>query len=287
MKVKLNKTWNSPARLVALSLGAMCLFSTALKADWDPTDPAKWVQLPDLNPTGLDVLASAYNSSPPPPYKILADDFLCNFSGPITDIHIWGSWLDDRVPMDAVGTLIPPRFHLSIHSDIPAVPGVSHSMPGSLLWQADLLPTQSRLYATANEQFLDPNSGLIIGTDSQVWQYNFLIDPANAFVQQAGNIYWLDVQAGVPDAPAGDLPYVFGWKTSLDHWNDDAVYGDNSIFAGPPTAWKELIYPSSHPLAGQSIDMAFVLTTVPEPHTWMFTLLGVGLLALGMRRKRA
>src|SRR5271165_4505513 len=28
---------------------------------------------------------------------VLADDFPCNQTGPITDIHIWGSWLSDQI----------------------------------------------------------------------------------------------------------------------------------------------------------------------------------------------
>jgi hypothetical protein len=34
-------------------------------------------------------------------------------------------------------------------------------------------------------------------------------------------VYWLDVQA----RPLNPHAY-FGWKTTLDHWNDDAVWGD-------------------------------------------------------------
>ena len=59
-------------------------------ADWFPEQPAKWVQFPDLDYTGIDVNATA-------PY-ILADDFLCIETGPITDIHIWGSWYHDMLP---------------------------------------------------------------------------------------------------------------------------------------------------------------------------------------------
>src|SRR5881628_2400901 len=76
-------------------------------ADWNPGDPAKWVQMPDLQ-NGMDVLDTF---SPILPYnKILADDFKCTQTGPITSIHIWGSWLNDRVPRDGFGNPIPPVF---------------------------------------------------------------------------------------------------------------------------------------------------------------------------------
>src|SRR5438128_379175 len=91
-------------------------FVISAKADWNPGDPAKWVQLPDLQ-NGMDVLDTF---SPILPYnKILADDFLCTQTGPITSIHIWGSWLNDNVPRDPSGLPIPPLFDLSIHSDVP------------------------------------------------------------------------------------------------------------------------------------------------------------------------
>jgi hypothetical protein len=65
-------------------------------------------------------------------------------------------------------------------------------------------------------------------------------------------VYWLDLQAEVLDPVA-----QFGWKSSLDHWNDDAVWGNGlEPYAGP---WNELRYPPMHQLAGQSIDLAFAL----------------------------
>ena len=68
---------------------------------------------------------------------------------------------------------------------------------------------------------------------------------------------------------------MYGWKTTLDHWNDDAVWADFDI-AGAKQAddfWHEL----RDPLNGESLDMAFVIT--PEPST-VAMLLGVGLIGL-------
>ncbi len=255
------------------------LGTTVVRADWDPTQPAKWFQLPDLN-NGMDVL-DTFNPQLPH-NKILADDFLCTQSGPITDVHIWGSWLNDKVPVDASGLLSPPLFHLSIHSDIPATPGTSYSQPGQELWSMNVLPSQMRIYATGNERFYDPNLGQIIGFDTQVWQYNFDLPAALAFQQQQGTIYWLDVQ--VMPQPPGDAtgPFLFGWKTSFQHFNDDAVFGDNTTFGGPPAFWRDLHDPAS----GQSLDMAFALTTVPEPGTGLLVFLGGGLLLLLKQRAR-
>ena len=61
-----------------LVVGLLCAMTGPATAHWDPGQPAKWVQEPDLSYDGLDVNATA-------PY-ILADDFPCEVTGPITDI---------------------------------------------------------------------------------------------------------------------------------------------------------------------------------------------------------
>jgi hypothetical protein len=268
------------AALAVLALGLIG-FAPVANADWNPGDPYKmhYPQLPNLSPSGLDVLATyggvyfnpASGSYVPLANKILADDFRCTQSGPITDIHIWGSWLNDIDDPAA-------KFHLSIHADIPAsTGGLPYSTPGATLWQMDLTPRQMRIYANAPEHFYDPNTHTILGPDNQVWQYNFFIDPAVAFQQQEGTIYWLDVQY----LPATtQTTTLFGWKTSLDHFNDDAVFGDNFDPSGEPQFWSELIDPNT----GQSLDMAFVITGIPEPS--MFALIGLGVGALVIFRRR-
>jgi len=253
-------------------------FVAAVKADWNPGDPAKWVQLPNLV-DGMDVYDTF---SPALPYnKILADDFLCTQTGPITSIHIWGSWLNDHVPKDpASGALIPPLFDLSFHADVPAGvdPTMPWSHPGPQLWDRVLVPNQMRIYATGTERFFDPNINQVIGPDTQVWQYNFFIPPTEAFFQNQGTIYWLNVQVQPqpPVDPAG--PFVFGWKTSIDHFNDDAVFGDNDALSAPPPLWRELRDPFITP--PRSLDLAFVLDTIPEPAS--FALVAVAMVAAGL-----
>jgi hypothetical protein len=269
--------------LSILSTAGMLLiqFGSALpvQADWNPGEPAKWFQLPDLQ-NGMDVLAT-FSVNGNPYHKILADDFLCTQTGPITDIHIWGSWLNDRYPVDPNGTIIPPLFHLSIHSDIPAT-ATSPSRPGDALWSMNLLPTASRIYAQSSERFFDPNVNQIIGFDTQVWQYNFLLSPTEAFSQKEGTTYWLDVQVMPQGGDTAAAPYAFGWKTSSQHWNDWAVFGDNTVFGGPVVpGWGDL----RDPATGLPLDMAFVLTTVPEPNGLALGSLGIGLLAILWRRR--
>ncbi len=236
------------------------LFAPPLLADWDPSMPAKWIQMPDLQPTGIDV-----NCSPVSQDYILADDFKCTATGPITEIHIWGSWLQDLLPQgDPKGV----DFQLTIYSDIPADQNPNeYSTPGEMLWEM-FVPAAlvtARPYQDGEEGWLDPpDEYLPPPADSICWQYNFIIDENNAFIQTGTpdepQIYWLGVKA----FPHGENGEMFGWKTSLDHWNDDAVWGEGN---GPPISpWIDLKYPLGHPWETESIDLAFVInSSVPPP----------------------
>lgn len=286
-----------------LACALLSILTAPVFADWNTGDPVKmhYPQLPDLSSNGMDVLAGlAFQGVGPgsPAVKFLADDFQCTATGPISDVHIWGSWLHDMMPPEPMhGTFI-----LAIYSDIPAGTVAPWSMPGELLWQQQFKPGQytTRLYDNAPEQFFDPNINQIIGTDTQVWQYNFYIDEALALVQEAGNIYWLAVANVDPNGDgiidSHDLLDAqtginrFGWKTSgSPHFNDDATFLDvGNVFGLPVDAimppqtmpgisqWEDL----RSPLTGESLDLAFVIT--PEPTS-------LALLALGgvmLRRRR-
>ena len=123
---------------------------------------------------------------------------------------------------------------------------------------------------------------------------------------EEGTIYWLSVLASVE--AEGDLEPepLFGWKTAdvdsypppytEQHFQDDAVYGtiirdDSGPVTGPDglkygfaADWAELRYPDGHEFAGQSVDMAFVIT--PEPVTLLVLPLGL-IPALLKRRRKA
>jgi hypothetical protein len=249
-------------------VGALMFLAVPAAADWFPDDGHKmhYPQLPD--PFGWDV-----NFTWP---KVLADDWLCSETGPVSDIHFWFSVRQDLDPREFFGGL-----HVSIHEDIPADPNdpTSYSMPGKLLWERDFDPTQLtfQLYGTGEQGWLDPNTGEAVRPDHVTyWQVN-IVDILDPYYQERGTIYWLDLS--VRDLIPGTQP-VLGWKTTQDHWNDDAVWGD-FLADGTVEAWHEL----RDPFTGESLDLAFVIT--PEPGTTAM-LLGVGvmgLFAFARRRK--
>jgi len=119
------------------------------------------VQWPNLD-NGYDV----WNDGP----WVLADDFVCSNPGPITDIHLWGSWLNDQVQTNSL------TFWLAIYSNVPVSATNSFSYPGNLLWQEQFGPGQyiESFWSFGQESFLDPGASAVVGPDSQVWYYLFL-----------------------------------------------------------------------------------------------------------------
>lgn len=246
-------------------------------ADWNPGDPYKMERpmLPDETQSGRDVAASYVPNplEPSQPFfnKIIADDWRCSETGPITDIHIWGSWLYDITDPQAV-------FYLSIYTD--SRPPNDYSRPGDLLRSYVFQPGQytARIYASnVQEDFLDPNLNMLIGNDSTIWQYNFSISDPNPIIQEEGRIYWLAVQAEVDPSTEA----LFGWKTAVKPlYEDVAVYGDNSGPGMTPPGWFLVYEAGQEPIF---YDMAFIITT-PEPQTYgLIAGLGLGIFGLARR----
>lgn len=247
--------------LVVVTMGLM--FAGSALADWQVGDGHKmhFPQLPD--PCGLDVSFQV-------PY-MLADDWRCSETGPVSDIHLWVSHKEDFIPF-LMG------IHVEIFSNIAVGPLVSYSRPGQSLWQADLFPLGEDFdYASApggtgDQGWYDPYTDLYVPSDHKSYYQMNLTNITDPFIQKAGEIYWLGVtvDTSYPGTEVAD-----GWKTSLDSFEDSAVY------LLDVNEWGQLLYPSSHPLGGKGIDLAFVIT--PEPVT--LSLLVFGGLAILRGRK--
>lgn len=251
-----------PTAAGGLAVILACLWACCpllARGDWDPGDPYKmhFPQLPDPNGWDVDFMAGSQNE--------VADDWLCTSSGPITEVHFWYSAFAD-------GPSAIESINVNIYADVPATPG-SFSQPGTLLWNRQFLTGgfTTRFYGTGNQGMATPNLGFWNLNDHVNYYQANIIDIVNPFLQEQGTIYWLGLSVNVPPAPAGTQ---LGWKTSLDQFQDDAVYWDGA-------EWQELLVNGT----GPSLDMAFVV--VPEPTTISLSGLGVGLLLAARRRWRA
>ncbi len=209
-------------------------------------DALKWLRIPEQGAEGVDVSNVDFS---------LGDDFLCTESGEITDIHLWGSFRGDVLPPEGPGGLI---FDLQIWDDVPlgADPEANYSHPGELLWQATFDPGT---YHAGNiwtvrdgEWWYDPATGeWEPAADQTIYQFDF--DPDEPFVQEEGKVYWLVVKYRYE----GMGEFEFGWKTTPDAWNDDAVIFDPG---NAPVFWRDLFYQQPHPWQPASLNLAFALS---------------------------
>lgn len=239
----------------------LALVAAPAGADWMPGDDHKmhYPQLPDPDGWDVDVLTDT-----------IYDDFKCTRTAPIEDVHFWVSWRGDDIGQIA-------WIDLSLHKDVPANAD-QPSHPDSVmydndnrLWFQRFSPGQFSAipYGNGDQGWLQPNP------EDPVWnrpdhQQFFQINISQIdepFIQREGTIYWLGVHIGVESTNT-----AIGWKTSQNHWNDDAAYW----YGG---SWRELV----DPLDGVSLDMAFVITGVPEPAAVF--LVAVGLVAASTRRR--
>jgi hypothetical protein len=211
-------------------------------------------QLPD--PGGWDVRISNGWT--------IADDWLCTETGPVSDVHFWVSWADD-----VVGNI--NRIHLSVHSNIPKGPD-DWSIPGDELWARDFDPALFvvRPYGDGPQGWFEPPETFNEQDHDLFFQVN-VTDIVDPFIQQEGEMYWLDITA---ETEGG----VLGWKTSgSEHFMDDATYLE------PTGRWLEL----RDPLTQESLDMAFVVN-VPEPGSCLLLVIGAAAgLCVVWRRRRA
>jgi hypothetical protein len=176
-------------------------------------------------------------------------------------------------------------------SNVPAGVDGIYSHPGELLWwtaiqtsEVDLRKPNAELipYGTGIQGWFvpDPVSTIPILADHRNY-YQLNINPANdgetiPFVQQKGQVYWLGANLWAhDDGPNGGV-YELGWKTSLTQYFDAAAYSGPTFMQ----EWNVL----SDPVNGKLLDLAFVITSVPEPATLVLTVLG-GLVAIVSRRR--
>ena len=226
-----------------------------------PTDPVKYSQLPNMTAQSWDYSSEVKPDTQPTLWSLMADDWKCPDGRPVTDIHWWGSywvpngaysvysdWLTNAPAGGITG------FNFTIYDDIPVDPsqGIVFSRPGAV-------KKSFTIQGNANEVLhgtIDKGSGLT----EDVYQYYVKLPENDWFYQEKDKIYWLSIQAVLPTNAK-----QWGWHEADGHWIDYSVQK-----WGSESGWY---------VACTGHDMAFELTTIPEPAS-LFAL-GTGMLALG------
>jgi len=173
---------------------------------WTLADGSVMRNPQEPDPAGWDV----YGVYP----MVLGDDWLATETTPVKDIHFWGSWLND-----IVGGI--DSFNVTIREDIPAGVDLPYSHPGVTLWQRNVTNFCVLPFLPATlEGWYDPSSGSVISNNHNAYfQYDVELDEPDWFNQTGGTIYWLCITAYLTD------PFTFwGWKSTQNHFNDDAVW---------------------------------------------------------------
>ncbi|MBN1551520.1 hypothetical protein JW979_08625 [bacterium] len=212
----------------------------------------KWLQPPVYNPGSPfpDCFWGWNEISQFEGYQIVADDWLCTDSRPVTDIHWWGSyygWMDIVPP-----PVKPLLFHVGIWTDVPAGSGNPFSHPGVMIWET-VAPIESVNETAVGCDFF-PEHPM-----DTCFEYVFDIPQDFWFYQPPQpTVFWLSISAiyPTPDPPE----YPWGWKTRPLFYNDNAV-----VITIPTSPSPGANYVSGYPIydnGGDSWDMAFGLTTL-------------------------
>jgi hypothetical protein len=231
--------------LLFLSISALAvgLLASPLSAQQWPNHKMHFPQLPDL--IGWDV--NATSSYPPPGQGItLADDWQCSESGPVEDIHFWGSWKDqDGNPITDDFESIMPWFTLRIWSNNPGPP----SRPDVMLWEWMGEIPGAPFEPPTLEGWYDPSviEYLLVNNDHvPYWRYDFILPPGTTpFFQEQDSIYWLSITANLFNPAL----YQWGWKNSRDHFMDDAVWLD------PTGMWQPIDEPPRYNIFSGYFDL--------------------------------
>jgi len=208
--------------------------------------------------------------------KIVADDFRCLGTMPITSIHWWGSYEGwDSFDLPKVR---PTSWLIGFWSNVPALPNADpdFSHPRKLLWQFEVSAERVSEEPVGIDKFPDkfPDS---------CFQYFVELQPREYFRQAdyldftRDDIFWISIVAVYSNPTLSK--YTWGWKTRPWPWMDDAVTfelegGLEPGLSIPPSTVSPL---SSSAICGEpeSYDMAFELDTDPNYVKWQQPFTGI------------
>jgi len=230
---------------------------TAL-ADWP--HPVKWEQ---LDPASGNYQWSTITDTDS---QMVADDFMCEETGWITDIEFY-----------CIGALANvDALRVTFWWDVPGTVD-EESHPGELIGDPIIVnPAGADGIGFKVIEVPEP-----VGIEAKV---KINLPECDWFVQEEGNIYWIGIQGY-----ASMYAWIVRDPEGLDTNYDDAVYVDKQgvlWHLGYDEDGRFDKYQGRLPDDWTSADMCFRLTGIPIPEPSLIALLGVAGLALLKRRRR-
>ena len=217
---------------------------------WQPGDGHKmhFPQLPDEE--GWDIIATF-------PIQ-LGDDWECSETGWVKDIHFWGSWKNGLT-----GDI--ENFNIKIYDDVPAGVDMVYSHPGDLLWERNIGNyNMLQIVPQTFEGWYNPVDEIVMPMNHQEYfQYDIILDEPDWFWQEQNNIYWLVISAYLNSQEQEE----WGWKSSVNHWNDDAVWGFYEQVSypcvEPDNGTGTVDFPGQCPYMTYSEDPMYIIDGLP------------------------
>jgi len=239
----------------------------------------KWSQPPiEIDPEAADITYCGWDEKsfnkdyydPCGPWKIVADDFRCLGTMPITSIHWWGSFFDWEQGGWPHPQNLPVSWRIGFWSNVPAYAppdNLPYSYPEVLLHVFTVPAARVTMTQVAQDQYYGeyPND--------TCYRYSLDLEPNEVFWQNdfndatQDNIFWLSITAVYN---LEQYPYhPWGWKSRPWHWMDDSVTFNLPIEPMPDYVLDPCgVTPIKDPVFNESFDMSFELDTDPNYIKW-------------------
>jgi hypothetical protein len=210
----------------------------------------KWTQPPQALDASTPYIFDGWDApSNLHQHRIVADDWRCEDSRPITGFQWWGSFTGwaERAMVSAQ----PLAFHIAVWTDGSSA---TSGQPSILAWEAYCT---NWAWSVAGQDS-DPRG---LNDDETCFQFTYLLSQNEWFYPDPEVVYWVSI-AAVYDVQSSSPQYPWGWTTRPYTSGNGAVVIEGTSPSWPPSIGSGWLN-GTPIMAGQAVawDMAFELLT--------------------------